>query len=267
MNFKIILTTLIILMLSANIALAIPGIPNTFYGTVTWNGQPAPDGTTVKAKINGVQVASTTTVGGKYGYPAGTFLVDDPNNDRVGKTISFFVNDVDTEQTVVFSGTQSNFVLNLVATGSTSNPSPSPSSGGSPGGSFVGTSSGTTNVSQNQTNGTQSQVCHEKWICGDWGNCQNGIQTRTCKDESKCGTNNNEPFTSQPCSKEEIAKTEQAQAPFMLPTGFFLGLSATDWITGFVVAIVAAVIVVFLFKRKKVAAPLNTIVPSTVISV
>lgn len=255
MNFKIIITALIVLTLSANIALAIPGIPNAFYGTVTWNGQPAPDGTTITAKINGVQVASTNTVGGKYGYPAGTFLVNDPNSNRVGKTINFFVNNVDTGQTAVFSGAQYSFTLNLAASGSTSNPSPSPSSGGSSsGGSIGGTSGGTTSGTQNQTGGTQqNQTCHEKWVCGDWGACQNGIQTRTCNDESKCGTNNNEPFASQPCSKEEIAKTEQT--PLALPTGFFLSLSTMEWATGIIIGIAAALIVIFLIMRNKHGTP------------
>lgn len=249
MNFKIMITTLIVLMLSANVALAIPGIPNAFYGSVIWNGQSAPDGTTVAAKINGVQVANITTVGGKYGYPLGTFLVDDPNSDRVGKTINFFVNNIDTGQTAVFSGAQYSFTLNLAAIGSTSNPSPASPSGGG-GGSIGGTSGGTTNRTQNQTSGTQqNQTCHEKWVCGDWGACQNGIQTRTCNDESKCRTNNNEPFMSQPCSKEEIAKTEQT--PLTLPTGFFLSLSTMEWMTGIIIGIAAALIVIFFIVRKK----------------
>lgn len=264
MNFKIIIT-LIVLTLSSSIALAIPMQPHVFYGYVTLNGQAAPDGTTVVAKISGVQVASTTTIGGKYGYPIGSFYVSDPNNDRSGETISFFVNNVDTGNTSSFCNACFNLCgmypanctsLDLSATVSTSNPSPSPSTGGGGGGGALigGTSGGTTNGTQNQTVVTQqNQTCHEKWVCGDWGACQNGVQTRTCNDESKCGTNNNEPFTSQPCSKEEIAKTEQT--PLALPTGFFLSLSAMEWVTGIIIGVAAALIIIFLIVRNKHGKP------------
>ncbi len=101
-NKKLILTTLFGIILLLNIVFAVPGIPNAFYGSVTYNGQPASDGLFVVVKINGVQVASTTTSGGKYGYPVGSLYVDDPNNDRTGKTINFFVNNVDTGQIAIF---------------------------------------------------------------------------------------------------------------------------------------------------------------------
>jgi len=41
-------------------ALAIPPLPSSFYGTVKVNGANVPVGTTVSARINGVQYASTT---------------------------------------------------------------------------------------------------------------------------------------------------------------------------------------------------------------
>jgi len=43
-----------------------PVIPGTYNGTVTVNGVPAPDGTTVTATIGGVAWATDTTSGGKY---------------------------------------------------------------------------------------------------------------------------------------------------------------------------------------------------------
>jgi hypothetical protein len=217
---------------------------------VTLNGSPAPDGTNVIAKINGVQVASTTTYGGKYGYNP-IFYVDDPNGIRTGSVINFFVNGIDTGKTAIFANSAVT-KLDLSASGGTS----TPPSGGSPGGGSSGgvIVTGTTSGTQNQTGGTQqNQTCHERWVCGDWGTCQNGVQTRTCSDESKCGTNNNEPFASQPCSKEEIAKTEQT--PLALPTGFFLSLSTMEWTTGIIIGIAAALIVIFLMVRNKHSTP------------
>ena len=58
----------------------VPGVSHWFRGNVTVNGAPAPDGTVVSAKIDGVEYASNTTVSGKYGYD-GSFYVpgDDPD--------------------------------------------------------------------------------------------------------------------------------------------------------------------------------------------
>jgi len=230
-------------MLFANIALAAaPGIPNAFYGIVTWNGQPAPDGTSVVAKINGVQVASTTTSGGKYGYPIGSFYIEDPNGDRPGKIINFFVNNIDTGQTAIFN-TGGVTQLNLVASGGTT---PSGPSGGGGGGGLPPV---TTQTNQTTTQTTQQQGCQEKWVCSDWSTCENGIQTRTCTDSSNCGTRNNEPFNSQPCSAEERKEAEQkAQIPSI--TAFFLGLTTFEWATAIVAGIIIAIVIIFLVKRR-----------------
>lgn len=227
-------------MLFANIALAAaPGIPNAFYGIVTWNGSPAPDGTSVVAKINGVQVASTTTSGGKYGYPIGSFYIEDPNGDRPGKTINFFVNNVDTGQTAIFN-TGGVTQLNLVASGGTTPSGPSGGGGGGGGGLPPVTT---------QTNQTTQQGCQERWVCSDWSTCQNGIQTRTCNDENNCGTQNNQPFTSQPCSAAERKEAEQKSQTTPI-TGFLLGLTTTDWAIAIIAGIIIAIIIIFLAKRK-----------------
>jgi len=69
-----------------------PGTPHQFFGTVTFTNGPAMDGLSVVAKIDGVEVASTTTKDGKYGYEPNIFYIEDPNNDRYNKTVYFFVN-------------------------------------------------------------------------------------------------------------------------------------------------------------------------------
>jgi hypothetical protein len=42
--------------------------------------------------------------------------------------------------------------------------------------------------------------CAERWACGDWGACtEAGVQTRTCNDLAKCGSEERKPETVQPC--------------------------------------------------------------------
>ncbi len=95
-------------------ALAIPPLPQAFYGDVTIAGVPAPVGTVVTAKIAGVEVGNIlTTVAGKYGDsgPLQPKLVVE--GDIVdGTAIDFFINGVRAEETAYFmSGTTSQ--LNL----------------------------------------------------------------------------------------------------------------------------------------------------------
>ena len=90
---KLILTFAFILLLLP-LAAAAPGIPNWYSGVVTINNNAAADGTVITAKIDGIEVASTTTAGGVYGrLPAQIFFIPDENNNRAGKTIVFYVND------------------------------------------------------------------------------------------------------------------------------------------------------------------------------
>lgn len=248
MNPKILLAAFVCIVLFSSLALAIPGIPNAFYGDVTVNGQPASDGTTVVAKINGVQVASITTSGGKYGYPIGSFYVDDPNSDRSGKAINFFVNGVDTGQSYYFcNGCVIN--LNLTATIAVQPPS-TPSSGGGTGGgggggggTGGGTTSGTTNGTTNQQ--TTQQQCQERWLCTAWSGCKDGIQTRSCIDENSCGTNNNEPMSSQPCSK-----TSKETSPKPI-TGMITAALTNPWYDGiFAIVLAGAIFGIIRFRKK-----------------
>lgn len=118
MHKKLTFTTILSLLLISAIVLAAdaPGIPNRFHGYVNFiNGAAAPDGLTVEAKINGITVASATTIGGNYGFAPNVFDVTDPDNNRNGKTISFFVGGTDTGKTVNFTNGDSdemNFTIN-----------------------------------------------------------------------------------------------------------------------------------------------------------
>jgi hypothetical protein len=92
------------------------GIPHQFYGLVNFSNGPAPDGVIVEAKIDGVTVATTnTSQQGKYGYSP-LFFVTDPDNNRKGKTITFFVGGIDTGKSATFVNgehTKIDFVIPL----------------------------------------------------------------------------------------------------------------------------------------------------------
>ena len=254
MNPKLWAITVSMFLLFSNIALAIPGVPHQFYGAVTVNGASAPDGTTVSARINGIEVASTTTSGGKYGYDG--FFVDDPNSVRAGSEIKFFVNDVDTGVTVTFCngcfnecGTENLgcATLDLSVTIESSSGTTTNGGSGSVGGSATvidntgsSTSTGSSTTTQEET------VCQEKWTCSDWGECVDGVQTRVCADENQCGTNSREPFSSQPCTTAINAETSTTSQS---PIGFFL-LSSNEMLIATVVGIVA-IVAIFLFLRMR----------------
>ncbi|MFH0928896.1 MAG: hypothetical protein V1818_00905 [Candidatus Aenigmatarchaeota archaeon] len=237
-------------MLFANIVLAIPAMSHKFYGTVTINGQPAPDGTTVTAKINGVDVSSTTTSGGNYGDDY-SFGVPDPDGIRVGSEIRLFVNNVYSGVSAVFCNACYNLCgtdsvgcapLNLAVTIPTTTGGASPSGGGA---STTTSTTGTTGTTET-TSAITETGCQEKWTCSNWGECVNGIQARTCEDENACGTNSREPFASQPCSAEERKEAEASAGPI----GFFL-LSSTDLAVAAAVGAVASAVIIFLIMRRK----------------
>jgi hypothetical protein len=123
---------LLLLMLGATpvFAAGIPALPHAFYGTVTINNTPAEVGTRVSASGTGVttgipQNPVTTTVAGQYGTGGSYLLVQ--GNIQDGAIITFYINDVSTEQTAVWhSGetTQKDLSVTIAA------PPPPPPPGG-----------------------------------------------------------------------------------------------------------------------------------------
>ena len=138
---------------------AAPVLPGEFYGSVYLNGNPAPAGTVIVAKINGEPRGElTTTVDGLYGGPDNynPRLIVSSTEEEVNAgnvTITFFVGGVQAFQTVPFRSGDSQ-KLDLLANGKafetvsttviptyTSSGGSSGSSGG--GGGYVSSSSGT----------------------------------------------------------------------------------------------------------------------------
>jgi len=248
MNKKLILTTFIGMILLSNLVLAIPGIPHQFYGSVTYNGQSAPDGLSVVAKINGVEVASTTTSDGKYGYSP-VFYVDDPNNIRAGDNVSFFVNGIDTGQIKKFVNggiTQ----LDLTVTGpsvGTTTPTQTSGDGGGGGGGGGGGVVTTTTVAEETT--TTVEKCQEEWTCTDWSECKDGIQTRTCTDENNCGTDLYRPFESQPCTT--VGETEETSEGIVGSITGLATLLGLPTLLGLITVIIVLILIIIFLARRK----------------
>jgi len=146
MNSKKILvfTTLssIFIFIASVFAAVPPSLPHTFYGNLYLsNGDPAPAGLTLVAKINNTEYGSTTTSFGKYDY----LLVTDPTNTNNGKTIYFYVSGIQANPTYVFkNGGFTELNLTLTAPLPTTTTTTAPSRGGGGGGGGGGGSTTTT---------------------------------------------------------------------------------------------------------------------------
>jgi len=214
--------------------------PHLLYGTVIYNGQPAPDGVSVVAKIDRSE-KSTTTSGGYFGYNP-IFYVEGSAEDE----IHFFVNNIDTGVTVDFCNSCFNdcgryddnrppLVLSVTGPAITTTTTPGVTTT-TPGGGGGGTTTSTT-ISPTTIIVTQTTIqgCQEKWSCTDWSKCENNAQRRTCTDENNCGTDLYKPFESQPCV------TEETKGESSLITGF-VSLLSTPTIIGSIIVIILVVI-------------------------
>ena len=92
------------------LAQAQPPLPSVFGGTVTWDGAPASDGTTVAAWIDGKEVASATAADGSYAVR----IPQPPDSSFTGKKITFKVGAGTATQTATWEPDGGD-VLNLTA--------------------------------------------------------------------------------------------------------------------------------------------------------
>lgn len=86
---------------------AMPVMPHQFYGTVDFENGPAPDGLLVEVKIDNVVVGNTVTSNGRYGDSV--FYVEDPDGNRNGERVGFFVSGIDSGETAIFSNGASTY--------------------------------------------------------------------------------------------------------------------------------------------------------------
>ena len=92
------------------LAQAQPSLPAVFGGTVSWDGSPATDGTTVTATIDGAVSATTTVSGGNYAFS----IAQPPGSSFAGKTITFEIGAGTATQTATWEAAGGD-VLNLNA--------------------------------------------------------------------------------------------------------------------------------------------------------
>ncbi len=224
---KILISAAVFIFLLSGAVLAVPGMPHQFYGNVAYNGESAPDGLSVVAKIYGVAAASTVTYDGAY-----SLIVTDYNNTRSGDVVSFFVDGIDTMKSGIFcNGCVTK--ISLSVTYLKPLPSSPPGGGGSSGAGVV-PAEVTDDDAEDETGAAKGEVvtgaiegiCVERWVCSEWGECVDSIHKRICIDENNCGTEDYRPFETEPCPvlKEETndAGAEAGEEPAGIATGFVL---------------------------------------------
>lgn len=110
--------------------------PPGYYGSITLDGQPAPAGTTIIAKIGGeVRGSLTTTESGSYGDdPGPTKLWIRGYQNETGSTVTFYVNGVAAQQTAGLSSAGITNKADLTFTGMPVSSSGASGSGGGAGG-------------------------------------------------------------------------------------------------------------------------------------
>lgn len=124
---RTILITLALALLIAGgvVAEDIPALPESFYGTVSLNGNPAPAGTIISAMVNGAELGRiTTSTPGYYAWDGKTSGPDPfiPKLDvtgpglNAGTAITFLVNGVQAAETASYSPGEA-FRLDLTASG------------------------------------------------------------------------------------------------------------------------------------------------------
>jgi len=234
----------------------VPGVPHQFFGEVTVNGGTAADGLVITAQIDGVDIASTTTSSGKYGFEPNLFLITDHSSDRVGKEITFFVSGVNTGESDFFvngGSTQIDFSVSVSIATPSGNGGGGGSSGGGGGGGGSSSVPPTTEEPEEEviTEIVDDEVCEERWECTEYSTCINGLQTRSCTDSNACGTADDKPLTSQPCTIIEDDQTTGQGFPFggLSFTGLIAALTENPAYIIVLVAVIALLIWYFFFRK------------------
>jgi LPXTG-motif cell wall-anchored protein len=286
---KLLLFGILSLFILSSIVLAGPtDAPHQFYGTVTVNGEEAPSGILVVARINGVDVASTTTTSEGYGYAPNIFYIVDDASDRKGDQITFYVKDNQNNFQEAGSFIYQNGYsteLNLVASGVFTN-SNSGSNGGSSGGGGGGSSGGSSGGASSSSSSTDDDsddntlendggtiviepsatsantACTPDWFCSGWETCVAGTQRRTCVDNNACGVETDRPVQRQSCETVDTLEETAPQNPnffqrmYQAITGAVVGAPDGEanntvwWLVAGLVAI-AGLGLFFVFGRKK----------------
>lgn len=273
------LATLLSLIAASGIVSAIPGTPNQFYGSVYNNGQLAPDGFSVSARIDSIEVSSATTENGIY-----SIIIKDQESILSGKTVSFFVEGTDTGKTASFCNgciRQLDLSVAIPVPSSSQESSTGSSSAGSASSSSAPVASGAkkandtddtgipgtgqetqpaiTPMEKNVTEPGQEEPCIEKWYCTEWSDCKDQVRKRECIDSNRCGTEYNRPFESEPCSILEEQSKANDFAESGSPVGFASFVALVEQKNTIFIAVLAILLaIILLIYTKNVPAILTT---------
>ncbi|HJH28519.1 MAG TPA: hypothetical protein C5S51_02315, partial [Methanosarcinaceae archaeon] len=85
------------------LSFTIPLLPMIFHGNVNINGEPAPDGTIIYAKIDDIVKGKVIVKNGKYGEPVWNRLIVNGNSKDKGKIIQFYIGSSPTNEVVMWN--------------------------------------------------------------------------------------------------------------------------------------------------------------------
>ncbi|MEA3229870.1 MAG: hypothetical protein U9P44_03065 [archaeon] len=193
---------------------AFPQMPHDIYGTVTIDGTPAPAGTIITAMNSDNVTCGSFTVKteGIYGF----LHISNEENDAV---ITFNIGDILAEETLIWnSGDKTELNLTEVSKNTVGE---TQDNGKTTSGSSSGSSSSSVPVCgdgictyQLESCGKpyycpedcekcDDEKCTEQWVCTEWSEPVDGLQSRTCTDSNNCGT-----VADRPAETQELACKE-----------------------------------------------------------
>ena len=163
------------------------------------------------------------------GAPTVTFVSPTPSNGATQENTSVYINttvtdlvsninnctliwnNVDTPMTLIGNGLSVNCFLEKtsLATGTHTYTVKATNSAG-----LTGNSESRTITIGDEDNTTlpppDGQTCLESWSCGNWEECLDGMQTRTCTDSTNCGTFLYKPSTQSSCGDNLVSSFDLA---------------------------------------------------------
>lgn len=248
---------LILILLSSFVSAQAGGIsvPHQFFGSVTGsNGNPAPDGVLIVARINGKDVGATTTKNGFYGYNP-KFIIPDPQGNRQGDDITFFANSEKVGESVFINGESTRVdLITSVVYPAPNPPAPVPVDNGGSSGGGGGGGGGGGSRSGGGTNVIVNSSCTEYWECSEWLDCIDNVQKRVCTDRNSCATELNKPLERQDCISSQAVAPEQKRNLFSRILGAVVGVEGNRTINiALIVAFFIAILIILMVVRAHMA--------------
>lgn len=287
MGTRMIFTLLMILALSAVAVAAdapapiprgliLPTEPHQFFGSITINGEPAPNNLIVEAYVGVGPALDGTPAGrgsatrnGGYGYSPYIMMVVPQST---GNTIYFYLvgddgrhYELGTHPYEKFGITQLDFSISCdtcvstTSTPSTGSGGSATGTGGGSGGSggglggFTGGTGGTTSDAGSDDTAGTTDVCVPDWRCSEWTACTENVRHRVCVDRNDCGIEDDMPSQRESCGQtdEEVLTgttvQEPAQGTFL--TGLVTGASGLGAL--FFLVALGLFVAALVWKRKR----------------